>query len=50
MMQFLNLIEEFTMAINDNNQSEMFPLIERSIDNNPITQRAFDGYVNATAL
>lgn len=31
-------------------QNEMFPLIEHKVDSSPIDQRAYDGYVNATAL
>lgn len=39
------------MMINGNEMTqEQLPLIEHTIDDSPITQRAFDGYVNATAL
>jgi len=31
-------------------QGELFPLIERHVDDNPISQRATDGYVNGTLM
>ncbi len=38
------------MANGNDMAQELLPLIEHKVDNNPITQRAFDGYVNATTL
>ena len=38
------------MAKDDKPQSELFPIIEHKVGFVPIDQRAFDGYVNGTAL
>lgn len=32
------------------NQGELFPIIPHQAENNIIAQRAYDGYVNATAM
>lgn len=38
------------MANYNMTQGELLPLIEHKVGNAPIDQRAYDGYVNATAL